>query len=491
MPTSAARRRSQSSTTSTDRGVEHRGVIFSIRSPLLSALPIYTAPGRYKRIAFRGIFWASLAIAGSTLWIQLRREALGESSIAQLLYQLHDQVFLRLKGYTYTLFFPTSLIWYGIAGLLFGLWLLFFLADRSLVRQPHMWLLRFVVGQSWLHKSLVAGARRFLRLGIPSDLLQAIVEHQHTLALEAFTDEPVNKPKRLIQLTTLLIELRLLRQTRSDTLRAACIWQATLLLLRCYGVDKIPPRFLSYGKRLSEPVLRTVSLTPEAALSYQQIGLDITSVMADMLRHYVLLSEEPNPRISQLDPQHAVPSRDQIRKLLLQSAEQRRWKIDQLRGYLEALLTRLSPPEVVPGLAAFGFAPDVDDAELPLLGALALRGDLLTALEILSVDVALGSIEAIEALAVIVDCLSSEILSPDLTVLLRHARSWVREVPSAQDYQLAASLAAQENMQQWRSLEQYATEIQDVIQPADVELASERVDIMFQAAGVDPDQQRA
>ncbi len=227
----------------------------------------------------------AMLIAGlAWLGYAIRHKTLGDGPIARSLYQGHDSIYLPLKGYSLVMFYPTSLIWYGLVATLVLLWLAFFLADRSVVRRPHTALLRRLVGLGICRPVLVAVARLLLRGGFPPGLLVHVAEHERDLCLIELAAGERGHPRRLVALTRLLIELTMLRpDIRSAALQAACDWQAAVLLLHVRGDPQLPklaPQILPACAR----VLRIAGLGPREALATQESGFGAVSCLTDMLR---------------------------------------------------------------------------------------------------------------------------------------------------------------------------------------------------------------
>jgi hypothetical protein len=451
------------------------------RSSLIAPLPRHAPRGRVLRIARRALAWAAL-LAGLT-WLarMIRGRLLGDGPLAAALYQAHDSLYLPLKGHTFTRFFPTSLIWYGLAASLFALWLAFFLSDRSLVRRPHLALLRRAVAVGPLRPALVGVARLLLRLGLPPELLRQAAEHERDLAALRVAGGDDTGGRRLAALARLLTDLALLEPDhRLAALRAACDWQQATLLLharRHPSASALAPHIVAGCAR----ALRTLGTTPCDALAGQPPGLDVSACLTDVLRLALLagadtasLRAEHDPRLPELtDP--ASLSRG-----LLRAAEWRRAQLDGVRAALERAIVR--PFAQAAGPRAALALPDAPAEQLACLGRLALGADLAAAYAARSGELAQGALEAIDALSLAL-ALAGPAVPPHLAEPARRARFWVGELPASIDRQLAASLSIDRSTElelAWRQ----SVSAAGPLRQADLARAEARSADMFRAAGL-------
>src|SRR6185503_2519219 len=178
------------------------------------------------------------------------------------------------KGNSFTQFFPGSLIWFGLASMIVLLWLPFFLADRSLVRRPHMAVLRRIVGLGMFRLPLVVGARLLLRLGCPPALLQSVAEYERDLCCTRIAAGAGGVTRRLVVLTRLLMDLAMLRaDDRAAPLRAACYWQDAILLMR-FRSAREAAGLAPYVVPACARALRLAGLSPHDALAAPAPDLD-------------------------------------------------------------------------------------------------------------------------------------------------------------------------------------------------------------------------
>ncbi len=111
-------------------------------SPFLQPLPP-VAEKLGLRLGRSTLRVVALALAALLLvGIVVRLRLLPPTGIGRILYSVHDSLYLPLKGYTYTLHFPTSLLWWLGGALLAGMVLFFWLTNISPTKRPHIWALR-------------------------------------------------------------------------------------------------------------------------------------------------------------------------------------------------------------------------------------------------------------------------------------------------------------------------------------------------------------
>jgi hypothetical protein len=262
-----------------------------IRSLYLSPLPIVKRAGRAWRRIRRTIMMTSVAAFLILLYVIIDTRYFARNGPAYLLYWLHDNLYLPLLAYSYTLFFPTSLIWWLIGIFIAGLWLFSFLSDWSLILQPHIRWLRKEVMKVQAHRWLYLWASRLHRLGIQPRLLQLLVEHERTLclgAISAATPGSANPRayELLASLTILSVKLHLLSSKGTNLseahLKAAIEWQTTLLWLRLHDQHKPldPASPVMALLALAPELVRPVATTP--ALWRQRTNFDATTLLVDL-----------------------------------------------------------------------------------------------------------------------------------------------------------------------------------------------------------------
>lgn len=451
------------------------------RSPLLRPLARPTAAGRWGRIIRRSMAWA--AIIGGATWLiwAVRSQSLGSGWLADTLYLIHDAIYLPIKGYTFTLLFPTSLAWYGLILTIGLIWLSFFVADRSWVRRPHLALLRLLVLMPLFGAALAVSARLLTRVGFPPGQLLIVAEHERDLRTIQLAANPrdTGAARQLTRLTSLLIHLRTVIPGELPALQAWADWQLALALLRFCDLSKATRALVA--PRLLQPLLsRTLArrgANPLDALGRTDDLFGSTGVIADLLRLAALAGFD----LSTLHTDGAPPppDRDQLIYQLLQAAELRRRAVDQLRGQFE--LTLIQP--TIGRITALSLAPDATEAELPLLGAIALRSALLTALEADTHDSAAAMIDAYEALGLAVAMLPADPTTPELGMVARRALAWLADLPTPLDYQLVASLAIERVVAGELPWDTYLAQERPIISRSDLAMDRSSVDGLFHAGG--------
>ncbi len=453
------------------------------RSQLLAPLPDLRMPGRLVRIVLRMTLIIATGWFVVTLIQAVRHKELGERVYAQPLYWAHDAIYLPIKGYTFTQFYPASLIWYTLAATLFGAWLCCFAVDRSLVRMPQIWLARLWVRSLPFHRLLVAGTKVLRHIGLSPDLLVAAVEHERDQAVWQLAAGKRGAGRRLVRRARLLIRLRLLYDDRAMLLHALLDWQDAMLLLR-FRRDPAAGKLAGDVVPLCRRVLQPLNQSFFEAAWFHELGFDRAACAADLLRQAVLASDaakifgdaEERDALAVATPLAAIGA-------LVAATEWRCRRVDALRARLESgLRDPIAATGLIDGLAdELGLASE-PDAELPFLGAIALRCALAAAHAAGSADLALAAIEAIEALRLALDCVAiSPRVPPALLRTIACARAWAGDLPRPPDYQMAASLTSQAVT---RQRQQYDLDMMDnqLLRYAD-DIVGERVSTLYQAAG--------
>ncbi|NJN15465.1 MAG: hypothetical protein HC822_03810 [Oscillochloris sp.] len=451
------------------------------RSPLLRALPNIQTPGRSRRIVSRSIAWACLL--GGAIWLALavRTKAIGTGQVADGLYRIHDQVFLPIKGYTYTLFYPISLIGYGILLSIGAIWLLAYVSDRSWVRQPHLWIIRRLLPAPFLGRPVLISARLFARLGFPPAQLLIVAEYERDICLIQLASQPHNAgaARRLVRLTQLMIHLRLLDRRRVAALQACGDWQIALLMLQVSDAQRAVSRITR--SNLVEPLLLRVltghNLGLPDTLNQNNDPLSFEGVVADILRQAAISGLDL--RTLAASDEMSLPQQLQLVDQLIRSCEQRRQAFDQMRGQIERMLVLVSAER-----SAFNhIAPDASDDELMLLGTLAIRCAYTAGTAARASDIATGTIDACEALALVLAMVPTTALPDDSRQMIRRARLWLADLPEPIDYRLAAILAAKDAARATAPWQNYLIQDGALITRSDAELLHLAVDRLALAAG--------
>jgi hypothetical protein len=159
------------------------------RSPLLAAPPLDQRRRLRRRAAYRCLGAVIAAAVLVALAVPLRQSRLAREGPGHGLLWLHDNIYLPLKGYTFTLGFPISLTWWLGLLLLAVLGLVGFLLARPLTLPLHIWLIRLALQRSRLYRLLLWWCRKpalarlkLDRLG--SGLIMTVVEHDRSSLIE-------------------------------------------------------------------------------------------------------------------------------------------------------------------------------------------------------------------------------------------------------------------------------------------------------------------
>lgn len=174
------------------------------------------------------------AIIGIPVFIIVTR-ILPLEPVGKYFYWLHDNIYLPVKGFTYTLFYPFSLSWWGPLAIIFAVWLISYLMMISLTKDPHAQVLRRIVRRKTKHRLLLAATRIMRKWKFDALLLQEITGQEREKALYKVAAMPIdivdeNAADLLFHLTLLHIKLLTLRTPDPvNCLRAAVVWQHTYI----------------------------------------------------------------------------------------------------------------------------------------------------------------------------------------------------------------------------------------------------------------------
>jgi hypothetical protein len=205
---------------------------YRFRSPLLRPAPSVRRWGRAGVVSLR-LMGISLSVLILITLILLIRLKILPATFFAMLYWLHDFVYLGIKGYTFTLFFPWSLVWWLFLGGTLLLIIASFLMDRSFMLGPHRAILKYLAHQRMAYPFLYRATRFLARWSISSTLLRGTLRYEREeLALRIW-----GNPKRdqlsfeIAALTILILQIELLFQ-KPNILFLANLWEETLLTIR-------------------------------------------------------------------------------------------------------------------------------------------------------------------------------------------------------------------------------------------------------------------
>ena len=398
------------------------------RSPLLAHIPVFKKRGRTGRITFRLLVVGTLSILFLSLILTLNFQLLPKEGLGYWLYWAHDHFYLPIKGYTFTLFYPTSLLWWGVAFTLFCLWLASFLLDRSLIRDSHIALLRRAVHTTRLHPLLTSSTRAFWKLGIQPRLLLAVTEHEYTKRINHLLEMPRKQVREtdngiLVGLTELLVDLLALNRS-PDPAQVALYWQRALLLSQYHEHRQIATRLLQSIGPVVRPLLEAKDFTV-SSLFEQTGGFDLKSILAEsLLMGWWDDSAALKPLFGQesdiLDRRRA-----EIRLRLVEAMDNRLASLDAIRRHLE---TRKSL-DAIPSTRL-----SEANASLPAQGSLSLGVAIQFAVLSDKPGIALKALDSIEALNFIL------LLAEDENKTIQRLRTMYSHLPQPEHYRLCAEL---------------------------------------------------
>ena len=206
------------------------------KSHYLRAYPVWS--DRFPELAARRLKWTAMAFAILlTCAAVIAFRILPTSGLGYLLYWFHDSLYLRARGYVWTLHYPYSLVWCVPLGIATATWLGTYLTRRSVVRRPHAWLCRKVINvaikrQRW-SQPLVSCTNTMVRWGFGAELLKEVAHEVHASCFLAAVNgtHPTNDSlTRFVRSTRLLIDLNRTGQpSESGKLRRLALWHQCVL----------------------------------------------------------------------------------------------------------------------------------------------------------------------------------------------------------------------------------------------------------------------
>lgn len=464
-------------------------LMWNFRSPVLAEMPSLDTPDRARRLARRrkGAMVAAILI-GLPIYLVAAR-ILPKEGPGYWLYWIHDNIFLQAKGYMYTLYYPNSLIWWGVIVTVLVIWLIPFLLDKAPIRTIHIALLRLAVHRKRCHSALVTGAQLLQYLRIKPGLLKAVVERERSLALGnliASKRGGLTQCTAVAHLTQLLIRLLLPRPSSEAGLDVLVLWHQAFLWIRTYGdrqtgwfgglvadmVKSLPAITRPILDERDDDRLRQALAQPG---SFTPVSLVVSLLYLACLTQSDLAERLLGAKTA------ARPAREQqelIESHLAAAVAARRLRLEQARSWLEGtiLSSRLHLAEA--NLAALAQAMPAEPANLPALGQLSLTIALDLAALANAPELAWGYLDSIEALTVTLAWIEPNNRADKLAQTLARL---MKNLPRPEDYALCAKLAEpwfEDRKKEWAD-----SALKGLLKPGDFELAKTHLAALYQAAG--------
>ncbi len=446
-------------------------------------------PGRIFLRVLTVLFWAAL-IAVPIVLVTFR--ILPKTGAGNTLYWFHDHIFLPIKGYFYTLFFPLSLLFWGPVLFFIILWLVSYLSPNPIFKRLQISLTRKAVQKKLLHPILVKTARKLKKWRLRPVLLKEVTGEQRKKALNRLvalplTDEDrsvITSAVRLTQLYTRLITLP--PSPQGAHLEAAVYWQEVYMRLRPRLKSGIGSRGEWLENLVAEmaaqidgiivPLLQYKTLQRLEAAKEKKGGFDILTLAVDLLYLASLKNNDMAGYI--LGPKIPLEKREAaIARRLADSVASRRAFLDRNRSRVEnrSHLLRSDFLTANPG-------------DLPLIGRLSL----LIALDLAALTdtpgIGLGFLESIETLDFVLHLWQSDIQPSQELTDQGHQKlvGLINGLPGPGDYRFCAELAEAETKKRketWQQSLRFFPGKEGPIRPEDFELAETRVRALYHAAG--------
>jgi hypothetical protein len=482
----------------------------NIHSSLLKSMPTAAKPKR-SRIPIRIliiIFISAFIVVPAFIIIT---RALPKEGIGSVFYWIHDRIFLPIKGYTYTLFYPFSLSWWGPILTALFLWLIAYLGMVSFIKNPHVYVLRKVIHRNPKkhHGILIKTGAWLKKRNMEPILLIQVTNMERKKTLNQLANLPLSQMNetlltRVIHLTQLHVQLMILppvKAVQETHLEALVYWHQAYLQaeIRCQN-NPPSPQLKELLSRLAEqietlilPLLNYKNDTLLKEAVKQRAGFDIPSILVDLL----YLASLNNNNLAFLLP-GSPTSGEAVKKAVIArlaaSSQERRAVLDETRFRLEKFLEQKTGPHHTGSSETFEpithdnievrlkVDPIYPGTTLPVLGDLALSIALHLSALVDSAAIGLGYMDSLETYDFVFNCLdleeTGEPESPYFTALQS-----LNRLPGPDDYRWCAhlsGLALDEYENLWK---QSILKEDGTIQPGDIELAKARIHSLYHTAG--------
>jgi len=471
----------------------------NFNSSLLKSMPARAKPARSrsvpKRILLILIFTAFI---GAPIFIIATRILPGNGA-GHVFYWIHDHIFLPIKGYTYTLFYPYSLGWWGPLLTIIILWLIAYLTMVSFFKDPHIYFLRKVVRRNSRHHILVKTGKWLKKLKMEPLLLREVASQERKKALNRLIAVPLSQVnesetacKRVVHLTLLHIRFFTLPAAgREDYFEAVFSWHQAYLQVRARqqknpgsdGLKKLTAQLAAQVETFIPHLLNYKDKNQLEDAVEKNPGFDVSSVVLDLL--YLASLNNSNLAEKLLDTSTAANSKalkKAVASRLIASVTARQALLDETRTRVEKIRKQeIDPLTVIDSKAFWPFLPDdKNKAFLPVIVQMGLSIALDLAVLVDNISIGLGYMESMEIFDFELNCLDPEILEAVPVLPLN-------QLPGPGDYRLCAELAEAEIEEYEQAWQESSIGEDGAIIPGDFELARTRVRALYHAAGPDFD----
>lgn len=212
------------------------------RSVLVSALP-----GDKRRLSTLSLLLRWLAISLIVVAIVITIIGVHLHSFVpdrlpgSILYSLHDNVFLVIKGYLFTQFYPADARWTlpFIGGTILLIWLFSLLTGISPLREPHIWMWQIAIRQPARYPRVLRLLKTFKQFGFSPHLVRLVVldAWEKTRAELRHTSDDRVEPQleRLLALMEFSIQIEKLFRPRWQTPKELIQrWHLTALIVQLH-----------------------------------------------------------------------------------------------------------------------------------------------------------------------------------------------------------------------------------------------------------------
>lgn len=410
---------------------------------------------RVGRVSKRLIIGGPILLLLTIVVTAVRQEWLPKTGPSRILYSIHDNVYLLIKGYSFTLFFPESLIFWGLVATLLLLVFISQLTDRSLIKEPHIQLLRGCMYRPALHPVIIQGSQFLRRLKIEPKLIKLVAQREWertmlSLSQHELASVPKKSCRQLVILTHFNLQLSQHFPNYPNVVQSSLWrlekWHTTYLTIHAYGNQQ--KRW--YPKLIHKlfQAYTLIGLSPSGTWDKMPAAKKLFDP-SELMREMVILKELGHIQLLK-EPSLDVTSIELMGMLTSVVEARRREIMDKAVFYLEKQLG-----ELMPSTAAATFPELLNDIQtLPIAGRIALSIALHVALFTSEPNIALAYIESVEALAFL---LNADILPRKHTAQLMalmeeeiplHKGNIIRHVPLDHAYSFLERLLSKETMAQ-------------------------------------------
>jgi len=208
--------------------------MIKFRSPLLKSFP---TPKTGINYALRFVLVLFVLSSISAIVVSVYLRVFDKNGSGFLLYWIHDNFYLLIKGYTYYLYYPTCIFAWSVLFIFFVLWLISYLTNLTAIRPVHMMLIKDAIRHIKWNPIVTFFFKGFHKSHFKQSIFKTVLDHERKMELNRLISCSPKKMNKVIAPTVVRLTqlhtkiLTLTRSSHEDHLNAYSFQFQTILYL--------------------------------------------------------------------------------------------------------------------------------------------------------------------------------------------------------------------------------------------------------------------